>query len=82
MRESHEREDEEDITSLRLSRKADLAYGKFKEGGSLLTKLEFNKLRDLVGFIYHVEKTKGETYSKQNKMKKKMMEWIARAKLL
>ena len=48
MRESQEKEDEEDALALRLYGEANLAYVKFKEGGSLLSKLGGDDLKDLV----------------------------------
>ena len=78
MRESQEKEDEEDALALRLYGEADLAYVKFKEGGSLLSKLGGDDLKDLVRFICHVEKKKGDTYLKHSSSKKKMLERIAR----
>jgi len=82
MRASQEKEDAEDAVALRLHGKADLAYVKFKEEGSLLTKLDADDLRNLVRFICHVEKKKGGTYSKHSGSKKKMLERIARVKPL
>ena len=72
-RESQEKEDEENLLALRLYGEADLAYVKFKEGGSLLSKLGGDDLKDLVRFICHVEKKKGDTYSKHSSSKKKML---------
>ena len=48
MRESQEEEYEKDVVALRLYRETNLAHGKFKEGGSLLTKPNAGDLRDLV----------------------------------
>ena len=51
----------EDVLVLVLHAEADLAYIKFVEGGSLLTKLDVTDLRDRVRFICHIEKEQGNT---------------------
>ena len=82
MRESQKKEDEEDVVALKLYREADLVYVKFKDGGSFLSKLGAGCLKDLIIFICHVEKKKGNTYLKHSSSKKKMLERIARVTLL
>jgi len=61
MRGNQEKDDKEDALALRLYGEVDLVYVKFKEGGSLLFELGADNLKDLVWFIYHVEKKKGDT---------------------
>ena len=76
-KEQQDRADEEEEVSMRLLEKADQAYLRFKDGGSLLTKLGTDDLKDLVWFLCHVKKTKGDTFSKHSGSKKKMRERIA-----
>ena len=60
-----------------LFKKAGQAYLIFKEGDSLLSKLNKTELQDIVRFLCSVEKTKGDTYLKHSGSMEKMREHIA-----
>ena len=82
LKEQEDRAKEEKELALRIFEKADQAYIWFKDSGSLLTKIGAENLKHLVRFLYHVKKTKGNTFSKHSKNKKNIQERIARSKLL
>jgi hypothetical protein len=67
LRKSQVNEEGEDEVALRLYEEDNLAYVKFKEGGSLLTKLDFDTIKDFVRFSCHVETKKGDTRPKRRR---------------
>ena len=73
-----EREDAQEERDMALLDKAEQAYRKFKEKGSLLDRLTVPDLQDIVRFLCSVEKKGAEdTFTRNNKGKKKLKERIA-----
>ena len=56
---------------LTLFKKANQAYTWFKTNGSFPTKIVTDDLKNLVCFLCHVKKTKGDIFSKHSGSKKK-----------
>ena len=71
LKEQEDRAKEEKELALRIFEKADQAYIWFKDSGSLLTKIGAENLKHLVRFLYHVKKTKGNTFSRRSGSKKR-----------
>ena len=73
-----EKEDAQEERDMALLDKAEQAYRKFKEKGSLLDRLTVPDLQDIVRFLCSVEKKGAEdTFTRNNKGKKKLKERIA-----
>ena len=73
-----EKEDAQEERDMALLDKAEQAYRKFKEKGSLLDRLTVPDLQDIVRFLCSVEKKGAEdTFTRNNKGKKKLKEHIA-----
>ena len=73
-----EKEDAQEKRDMALLDKAEQAYRKFKEKGSLLDRLTVPDLQDIVRFLCSVEKKGAEdTFTRNNKGKKKLKERIA-----
>ena len=73
-----EREDTQEERDMALLDKAEQAYRKFKEMGSLLDRLTVPDLQDIVRFLCSVEKKGAEdTFTRNNKGKKNLKERIA-----
>ena len=73
-----EKEDAQEERDVALLDKAEQAYHKFNEKGSLLDRLTVPDLQDIVRFLCSVEKKGAEdTYTRNNKGKEKLKQRIA-----
>ena len=76
-KEVQEKDDAEENHAIDLFEKSDQAFMHFRDSGSLLSNIGKEPLQDIVRFICHQEKKKGDTYSKYSGSMKKMRERIA-----
>ena len=75
--EQRERESAQVDAETALLEKAEGIYQTFREKSSVLTALSADDLKHLVRFVCHIEKKKGDTFSKHSGSTKKMQQRLA-----